>query len=70
MFNIKRWINNGFNMGVDKPFEDLIENTEQRDQKIALWVLRFWDSNYESSSDFRHFKVVQAGREEDMQPGL
>ena len=62
-------VNNGFYTSVDQPLEDLVGDTEQKDQKIALWVLhRFlwlWDCDYKSSSpDFGNSELAQTGRKE------
>ena len=64
-----QWVDNGFDGDVDKPFKDLIEDTEQRDWPIAPWVFfgfrELCDRHYKSSSpDFRFSDVVQAGRAE------
>ena len=35
----EQWIDNGFDTSVNKSFEDLINDTKQRDQTIVVWVL-------------------------------
>ena len=32
----EQWIDSGFDAGMDKPFEDLIEDTKQKDLTIAV----------------------------------
>ena len=62
----EQWIDNGYYTGMNKPFEDLIRDTKQRDQMIALffsWFWWLWNRDYTSSSpDFGYSEMVQAGR--------
>ena len=55
--------------GMDKPLEDLVEDTEQRYRSITLWVLHglswFWDRDHKRSSpDLGNFESAQIGRKE------
>ena len=62
-------------MGVDKPLEDLVGDTEQRYRSITLWVSHglcwFWDRDHKRSSpDLGNFESAQTGRKKLTYPGL